>query len=186
MFTRKKPLEERIAAAIVAEFEGLVAELERDLGEYRRRSRARGRAWAALERAEAEAQRVYDERISLKKRFWEAYYGEDEDTLSRIKSEHRSLKRATRKAEKSLEKARENFERTDFDEAAERAALKEKANAAEEKTDIRIGALEKEIEELLAETWRGVKELSAALRGLGEEPQPLDAGEEETDHQRSA
>ena len=187
MFTRKNPLEERIAAAIEAEFEGLVAELERDLGEYRRRSRARGRAWVALERAEAEARRVHDERVLLKKRFWEAYYEEeDEATLSGIEREHRSLKRAMKKAERSLKRARENFERADFDEAAERAALKEKAYVAEEKTDLRIGALEKDIEEVLAETWRGVKELSAALRGLGEEPQPLEASEEETDHRRSA
>lgn len=186
MFSREKPLEERIGAAIKAEFEGLVAELERDLGEYRRRRRIKGRAQAALERAEDEARRVHHEMIALKKRFWEAYYGNDEAALAKIKPEHRSLKRAMRKAEKALKRAHENFERADFNEVAEGAALKEKAHAAAEKADLRIGALEKAIEGLLAETWRGVKELSAALRDEGEEPRLFDAHEEAPDHRRSA
>lgn len=186
MFGRKKLLEERIGTAIRAEFVGLIVELERGLGEYRRRSRIKEEARVALEKAEAEARRVHRERIALKKRFWEAYYEKDEATLSRIEPEHRSLKRAMRRAEKSLKKARANFEKADFDEAAEGAALKEKAYAAEEKADLRIGALEKTIEELLAETWRNVKDLSGALRDEGEEPRSFGAREEETAHRRSA
>src|SRR5919112_1610012 len=185
MFDRKKPLEEKIGAAIEAEFEGLVAELERDLADYRRRSRLREKARIALEEAEAEARRVHLERVALKKRFWEAYYGNDEATLKKIEPEHRSLTRATRRAEKSLRKARENFGRADFDEAAEGAALK---------ADLRISALEEAVEELLAEKWRNIKELSTALRDEGEGPALLeesegpslpDADEEETDHRRS-
>jgi len=148
MFGRKKLLEEKIGAAIEAEFEGLVAELERDLADYRRRSRNKEKARIALEEAEAEARRVHLERVALKKRFWEAYYGNDEATLKKIEPEHRSLTRATRRAEKSLRKARENFGRADFDEAAEGAALKKKAYAAAEKADLRISALEEAVEEL--------------------------------------
>jgi len=195
MFYRKKPLEEKISAAIEAEFEELVAELERDLADYRRRSRLREKARIALEEAEAEARRVHLERVALKKRFWEAYYGNDEATLKKIEPEHRALTRATRRAEKSLRKARENFGRADFDEAAEGAALKKKAHAAAEKADLRISALEEAVEELLAEKWRNIKERSTALRDEGEGPALLDEGEgpslpdadeEETDHRRSA
>jgi NADH dehydrogenase/NADH:ubiquinone oxidoreductase subunit G len=163
MFDRKKPLEEKIGAAIEAEFEGLVAELERDLGDYRRRSR-----------------------IKEKAQFWEAYYGNDKATLSKIERRHRSLRRATKRAEKSLRRAHENFEKADFDEAAEGAALKKKAYAAAEKVDLRIGALEEAVEELLAEKWRNIKELSTALRDEGEGPRFSGTEEEETDHRRSA
>ena len=192
MFSRKKQPEEKIGAAIEAEFEGLVAELEKDLGDYRRRSRAKERARIALEEAEAEARRVHAERVALKKRFWEAYYENDEATLSKIEPEHRALRRATRRAEKSLRKARENFGRADFDEAAEGAALKKKAYAASEKADLRIGALEEAVEELLADTWRNIKELSTALRDEGEGHRHSTADEadetdhQETDHRRSA
>lgn len=185
MFDRKKPLEEKIGAAIEAEFEGLVAELERDLGDYRRRSRIKEEARVALEEAEAEARRVHLERVELKKRFWEAYYGNDEATLSKIEPEHRSLRRATRRVKKSLRKAHENFERADFDEAAEGAALKKKAYAAAEKADLRIGALEEAVEELLAEKWRNIKELSTALRDEGEGTHFSGADEEETDHRKT-
>jgi hypothetical protein len=186
MFGRKQLLEERISTAIRAEFVGLIAELERGVEEFRHRSRIKEEARVALEKAEAEARRVHRERIALKKRFWEAYYEKDEATLSKIEPEHRSLKRAMRRAEKALKKARANFEKVDFDEVAEGAALKEKAYAAEEKADLRIGALEKTIEELLAETWRDVKDLSGALRDEGEGPRSFGAREEETAHQRSA
>ena len=186
MFERKKPLEEKIGAAIEAEFEGLVAELERDLADYRRRSGTKEKARIALEEAEAEARRVHLERVALKKRFWEAYYGNDEAALKKIEPEHRSLTRATRRAEKSLRKARENFGRADFDEAAEGAALKKKAYAAAEKADLRISALEEAVEELLAEKWRSIKELSTALRDEGEGPSFSGADEVETEHRRSA
>ena len=186
MFDRKKPLEEKIGAAIEAEFEGLVAELERDLGDYRRRSRIKEKAQVALEEAETESRRVHLERVALKTRFWEAYYGNDKATLSKIERRHRSLRRATKRAEKSLRRAHENFEKADFDEAAEGAALKKKAYAAAEKVDLRIGALEEAVEELLAEKWRNIKELSTALRDEGEGPRFSGTEEEETDHRRSA
>ncbi len=186
MFGRKKPLEERICTAIEAEFASLVAELERDLREYRRRSRAKAEARAALERVENEARRLHLERIALNKRFWEAYYGKGEAILSEIELEHRSLERAMNKAEKALKKARMHFEKVDFDEVKERTVLQKKAHAAEEKTDLRIEALEETIEELLAGIWRNVKELSGALRGEGGEPHSFGAREEETYHRRSA
>ena len=186
MFGRKKPLEEKIGAAIESEFEGLVAELERDLEDYRRRTRLKEKALMVLEEAEAEARRVHLERVELKKRFWEAYYENDEAALKKIEPEHRSLTRATSRAEKSLRKARENFGRADFDEAAEGAALKKKACAAAEKADLRIRALEEAVEELLAEKWRNIKELSVALRDEGEGLSFSSSDEEETDHRRSA
>jgi hypothetical protein len=185
MFDRKKPPEEKIGAAIEAEFEGLVAELESDLVDYRGRSRIKEKARVALEEAEAEARRVHLERVALKKRFWEAYYGNDEATLSKIETEQRSLRRATRRAEKSLRRARENFGRADFDEVAEGAALKKKAYAAAEKADLRIGALEEAVEELLAEKWRNIKELSTALRDEGEGPRFSGTDEEETEHRET-
>jgi hypothetical protein len=186
MFGKKKLLEEKIGAAIEAEFEGLLSELGRDLEDYRRRSRVKEKARVALEEAEAEARRVHLERVALKKRFWEAYYGNDEATLDKIEAEHRSLRRATRRAEKSLRRARENFGRADFDEAAEGTALKKKACTAAEKADSRISALEESVEELFAETWRNIKELSTALRDEGEGTHFSDTDDEETDHRRSA
>lgn len=187
MFGRKKLLEERISTAIRAEFEGLLAELERDLEEYRRRSRLKQEARDALERAEAEAEKMHHRRIAFKKRFWEAYYEKDEAALSESEAELRFLKRAVSKAEKSLKKAHEDFDRADFDEDAEKAALRKKAYAAEEKADLRIGALEKTIEEVLAETWRNVKRLTGALREESGESRFADNREEEiAHHQRSA
>ena len=187
MFGRKKLLEERISTAIRAEFEGLLAELEREIGDYRHRLRLKQEARDALERAEAEAQKVHHRRIAFKKRFWEAYYGKDEAALAESEAELRSLKRAVSKAEKSLKKAHEDFDKADFDEDAEKAALRKKAYAAEEKADLRIGALEKTIEEVLAETWRNVKGLSGALREeSGESRFVGDREEEIAHHQRSA
>lgn len=187
MFGRKKPLEERICRAIKVEFAGLVAELERDLSEYRCRSRIKEEAQVALDKAEAEAQRLHLQRIALKEQFWEAYYGKDEVALSKIEREHRSLEHAMTRAEKSLKKARAHFEKVDFDEVAEEAALKKKAYAAQEKADLRIDTLEKTIEELLAETWRNIKELSRrALRDEGEESRLDYTSQEEIHHRRSA
>jgi len=186
MFRRKKPLEERIGAAIRAEFTELIAELERDLREYRRRSRLKKEARSALEKAEAETGRLRLDRIALKQRFWEAYYGEDEAALSKIGRERRSLERAVKKAERSLEKARANFEKADFDDVAEAAALREKADAAGEKADLRIGELEKTLEGALAETWRDVKGASVALRDECEKPRDSTSEEEITPDERTA
>ena len=185
MFGKKRPLEERIDAAIRAEFTGLITELEKNLRDYRCRLRRKEEARGALERAEAEAARVQLERIEVKKRFWEAYYGEDETPLPKIELEYRSLERAMKKAERSLKKAHAHFEKVDFDEAAEGAALTEKADAAEEKADLRIGVLEKSFEELLAEIWRDAKEISSAVRDKCQEPQS-DTSMEEAEHRKSA
>jgi len=192
MFGKKKLLEERIDAAIRAEFVGLITELERNLRDYRRRSRRKEEARVALERAEAEARRVQLERIELKKRFWEAYYGEDETILHKIDLEYRSLERVMKKAERSLKRAHEYFEKADFDEVAEGAALEEKADAAEEKVDLRIGALEQALEELLAEIWRDAKEISRAIRNECQKPHSgtsearSETSEEESAHRESA
>ena len=73
--------------------------------------------------------------------------------------------------------------------------MKKKAYAAAEKADLRISALEEAVEELLAEKWRNIKELSTALRAEGEgsvvgdngeSPGFSGADEEETEHRRSA
>jgi hypothetical protein len=185
MFRKMKLLEERIDAAIRAEFAGLIAELQRNFQEYSHRLKLKVEARSALEKAEAEVRRVHLDRIALKQRFWEAYYGKNEAALSEIGPELRSLGRAIKKAEKSLKKARADFEKADFDEVAERAVLKEKAEAAEEKVDLRIGTLEKTLEHLLAETWRDVKEASQALRDECEKP-GFGTSEEKTTHKRPA
>ena len=185
MFGKKKLLEERIDAAVRAEFAGLVTELESNLRDYRLRSMRKKEARVELERAEAEARRMQLERIELKKRFWEAYYGEDETILHKIDREYRSLERAMKKAERSLKRAHEYFAKTDFDEVAERATLEEKADAAEEKVDLRIGALEQTLEELLAEIWRDSKEISRAIRNECQRPN-LETSEEEIAHRESA
>jgi hypothetical protein len=182
---RNKSLEERIGAAVRAEFAGLIAELERDLREYRHRSRLKEESCSALEKAETETRRLHLARVELKKRFWEAYYGKDEPALSKIGRELRSVERAMKKAEKSLEKARANFEKADFDEETEAAALREKADAAGEKADLRINALEKALESVLADTWREVKGASAALHDGCEKPR-RGAVEEETAREKSA
>ena len=190
MFGKKRPLEERIDAAVRAEFTGLITELEKNLRDFRCRLRRKEEARGALERAEAEAERMQLERIEVKKRFWEAYYGEDEAALSKIEQEYRSLERAMKKAERSLKKARAHFEKADFDEAAEGAALKEKADAAEEKADLRIGVLEQSLEGLLAEIWRDAKEISRAVREKCQESQSDTSVEEpaqrESAHRKSA
>jgi hypothetical protein len=185
MFVRKKVLEERIGGAIKAEFAGSIAELERNLQEFRRRSKLKETARDTLERAEAESRRAHNDRIALKKRFWKAYYEKDEDALSDIGRTLGSLERAVNKAEKALEKARVYFEKVDFDEVAEGAALREKAVAAREKADLRIGVIEETLEHALAETWREVKEASEALRDECGEPR-YGTSEEETARERSA
>ena len=181
MFRRKKLLEERINSAVRVEFAALISELERDLWEYRRRSRLKEEARAVFERAEAEVSKAHLRRITLKRRFWEAYYGEDEAALSEIERKHKRLEQAIKKMEKFRERARANFERVDFDEVAEGAVLREKAYAAQEKADLRIDALEKAFEDLLTGVWRDIK-VSQALHDESEEleePRFFDASEEE-------
>jgi hypothetical protein len=185
MLIRKKVLEERIGAAIRAEFAGSIAELERNLQEFRHRLKLKETARDTLERAEAEARRVHNDRIALKKRFWKAYYGKDEDALSKIGPMLGSLERAVKKAEKALGKARVDFEKVDFNEVAEGAALREKAEAAREKADLRIAVIEETLEHALAETWREVKEASEALRDECGELR-YGTSEEETARERSA
>lgn len=186
MFGRKKLLEERINAAVRVEFAALISELEKDLREYRRRSRLKEEARAVLKRAEAEVSKAHLRRITLKGRFWEAYYGEDEAALSEIERKHKHLERAIKKMEKFRERARANFEKVDFDEVSEGAVLKEKADAAQEKADLRIDALEKAFEDLLAGVWRDVKKASQDLHDECEEaegpekPHFFDASGEET------
>jgi tetratricopeptide (TPR) repeat protein len=174
LFDRKKLLEERINAAVRVEFAALISELDRDLREYRRRSRLKEEAWAVLERAEAEVSKAHVRRITLKGRFWEAYYGEDEAALSEIERKHKRLERAIKKMEKFRKRARATFEKVDFDEVAEGAVLREKAHAAQEKADLRIDALEKAFEDLLAGVWRDVKKVSQALHDECEEPEGLE------------
>ena len=169
MFGRKKLLEERIDTAVRAEFAALISEIEKDLRKYRHRTRLKEEARAVLERAEAEVNKAHLRRITLKERFWEAYYGEDEAALSEIGRKHKRLERAIKKMEKFRERARANFEKVDFDEIAEGAVLREKADAAQEKADLRIDALEKAFEDLLAGVWRDVKKVSQALRDECEE-----------------
>ena len=198
MIGRKKLLEERIGAAVRAEFATLISEIEKDLQEYRRRTRLKEEARAVLERAEAEVNKAHLRRITLKGRFWEAYYEEDKAALSEIERKHKRLERAIKEAEKFRERARSAFEKVDFDEVAEGAVLREKADAAQEKADLRIDALEKAFEDLLAWVWRDVNKVSQALRDECEkharpgqprffdasaeskEPRPSDASEEET------
>lgn len=169
MFNRKKLLEERIDAAVRAEFAALITELEGDLQEHRRRSKLKEEARAVLERAEAEVSKAHLRRVTLKERFWEAYYGEDKAALSEIGRKHKRLERAIKKLEKFQKRAHANFEKADFDEIAEEAMLREKANAAQEKADLRIDALEKAFEDLLAGLWRDVKKISQALHDECEE-----------------
>ena len=85
MIGRRKTLGEKISATIRAEFVGLIAELEEDRQEYRHRLKCKEEAWAALESAQAEVERLHLRRIELKKRFWEAYYEQDEAARARRK-----------------------------------------------------------------------------------------------------
>jgi len=169
LFHRKKLLEERIDAAVRAEFAALISELEKDLREHRHRSKLKEEAQAVLERAETEVSKAHLRRITLKERFWEAYYGEDKAALSEIQRKHKRLERAIKKLEKFQQRAHANFEKADFDETAEETVLREKAKAAQEKADLRIDALERAFEDLLAGMWRDVKRVSQALQDDCEE-----------------
>jgi len=170
----RKTLEERIAASIRAEFGEIVTSLEKDHQEYLRRLRLKEKTRGALEEAEAEAQRLHSERTALEKRLREAH-SEESETKST------PLKRATKKVEKALGKARADFEKADFDEAAEGFTLKAKATIAEEEVDRRLGVLEETLEDLLAGVSDEVKEITQALRQEYKEPR-FETPEERNSH----
>jgi hypothetical protein len=181
MLRKKKSLEEKTTTIILAEFSAIIAGLHNDHLEYRRRLELKEQTRAALEKAKADVEKLYSARIELKKQFWEAYYAEDEEALSRIEAQSRPLERASKKAEKNLTKARADFEKADFDEVEESFALKAKANIAEEEINRRLDTLEKTIEELLTELSRNVEETGQALRDEYKEPR-FDTIEEQNAH----
>ena len=170
-----RSLEEEIAALVRAEFAGIVAGLEGDREEYRRRLDLKEGARRALEDAETEVRRLHSERIELKERFWEAYYGKGEVPFSEVETEPKSLGRAIERAERALRQARVDFERADFDEAAEEAALKERADTTLEKVDYRVGELQEALGKLLSGVWREAKESDRALRNELEGAPPSEA-----------
>ena len=183
MFGRRKTLGEKISATIRAEFVGLIAELEEDRQEYRHRLKCKQEAWASLEGAQAEVERLHLRRIELKKRFWEAYYEQDEAALSKVTSEQKPLERAVKRAERSLRKARARFKKADFDEVEVGFALKAKANIAEDEVNRRLQALEETLEEVLAEVRGAAGEVGQALRDEYKEPD-FDTAEEQNAHVR--
>jgi hypothetical protein len=170
MFRRKKTLEEKITRITQEEFAKIVASLESDHQEYRLRLRLKERTKGRLEDSYAEVEKLYAERIALKKRFWGAYYEEDDASVSRIESRSRSLERAIKKAERTLKKARMNFAKSDFDEVAESFALRTKASLAEDEVNRRIEELKKAFEELLSGIRHETKETGQALRDEYKEP----------------
>lgn len=177
----KKLVEDRIAAIIRSEFAQMIGALERDHLEYRRRLKLKEETRSTLEKQEVAVQRLRSARIELKKRFWEAYYEEDEAALSEIESERRILERAEKKAEKSLETARADFERADFDEVAEGFLLRTKANIAEDQAIRHIDTIEAALEDLLSGTRQDIEKASQALRDNYEEPS-FDTVEERDAH----
>ena len=183
MIGRRKTLGEKISATIRAEFVGLIAELEQDREEYRHRLKRKEEAWASLESAQAEVERLHLRRIELKKRFWEAYYEEDETALSNVTSEEKPLERAVKRAERSLRKARARFNKADFDDVEEGFALKAKANIAEDEVKRRLQVLEETVEEVLTEVRGAAGEVSQALRDEYKEPD-FDTAEEQNAHVR--
>ena len=181
MFRRKKTLEEKVTRIVQEEFAKVLASLERDHQEYRLRLRLKEKTKGRLEDAYAEVEELYSERIALKKRFWEAYYEEDDASVSRIESRSRSLERAIRKAERALKKARANFAKADFDEVAESFALRTKASLAEDEVNRRVETLEKALEELLSGVRHDTKEAGQVLRDEYKEPR-FDTDEEKDAH----
>jgi hypothetical protein len=181
MMLGRKTLEEKITATVREEFAGIIAGLERDHQEYRRRLRLKEKTRRALEDAESEVRRLYAERTALKKRFWEAYYKKDEAALSEIEYQSRIVDRATTKAEKTLERAHADFGKADFDEVEEGFALKAKANIAEDEVNRRLRTLEETLEDLLAGVRHDVKEAGQALREEYKEPH-FDTAEEQDAH----
>ena len=183
MYRRKKTLEEKTATTIMVEFASIIAGLEKDHLEYQHRLKFKERTRAALDKAETDVQKLRSARIELKKRFWGAYYADDEATLSEVEVDRRPLERATRKAEKALEKARADFEKADFDEVAESFALKAKATIAEDEINRRLATLEDTIGELISGLRRDAEETGQALRAEYKEPS-FDSVEEKNTHVR--
>ena len=165
----KRTLEEELAALVRAEFAGVISDLERDRAEYCHRLHLKEEARRVLDEAEAEALRLRSERRAFEDRFWEAYYGRGEVPFSEVGSEPKSLGRAIERAEKALKKARADFERADFDEVAEEAALKERQDATADKAGLRIGEIKEAREKLLASVWLEVNKTCGAVRGEVEE-----------------
>lgn len=182
----RKTLEDKITVLVRTEFAEVLAELQEDHREYRRRLGLKKETQAALENAEAELEKLRIARIELKKSFWEVYYeSNDQAALSEIEFERRILERATEKAEKALEKARASFERADFDEVAEGFSLRTKANIAEGEVNRRIDSLEEMLESLFAGMRHDIKGASQALRDEYEEPCFDTTGEQEAHVKRT-
>ena len=161
---RSKPLEERLVAIVRSELAGSAADLEERRREYRRRLESKKQARAALENAEAETSRLRSERVARKKGFWEEYYGNGQGTVHEFDPEARSLERAIKEAQKSLESARTKFEEADFDEVTECSALIAEANAVEEEANRRLDVLEETLKDLVAGLRGDLKEAGRALR----------------------
>ena len=161
---RSKPLEERLVAIVRSELAGSAADLEERRREYRRRLESKKQARAALENAEAETSRLRSERVARKKGFWEEYYGNGQGTVHEFDPEARSLERAIKEAQKSLESARTKFEEADFDEVAECSVLIAEANAVEEEANRRLDVLEETLKDLVAGLRGDLKEAGRALR----------------------
>lgn len=183
MYRRRKTLEEKTATMIMAEFEGIIADLERDHQEYRRRLKLKEQTRATLGKAETDMQKLHTARIELKKRFWEAYYANDEVALSEVEADRRPLERATKKAEKALEKASADFEKADFDEIAESFTIKARANIAEDEINRRLAKLEKAVGDLISGLKHDTEETSQTLRAEYKEPR-FDTVEEQNAHVR--
>ncbi len=156
----------------------LVAGLEEERLEYRRRSVLKKEARTALQEAEKEVHGLHSERIGLGKRFWEAYYGKDVVLLSEVETKAGALERTIERAEKALQKARAEFETANFDEDIEGSRLKEKAYAAQGEAEHRIAELEKALGDELARARSSVEEASRTLQDELEAPR-LDATAEE-------
>ncbi len=161
---RKKTLEEKIAEAVRAEFAEVIADLERERQEYRRRSILKEETQGTLEDAEAQMRMLHSERIAFKERFWESYYGKGEVPFSELEAEPKALGRAIKRTEKALRKARADFERADFDEIVEGSELRKKADALESEAERRVAALEKALGDTLAEVRLDVEEACQTLR----------------------
>ena len=173
-------MEETLAAAIRAEFVSLLADLEEERRDYRRRSALKQETQTALKEAETEVHGLHSERIALGKQFWKAYYGDDELSLSEYKRDSGVLERTIERAEKALEKARADFERANFDEDIEVSRLREKADAAQGETERRIAELEVAFRDAVASARSSIEEASKSLQDELETPRPGAALQEPT------
>lgn len=170
---RTKPSEERLVASVRSELAENVADLEGRHREYCCRLESKKQARTALENAEAETRRLHSEGVALQRRFWEAYYGNGQDTQTEIGPKLKSLKRAIEGAEKSLKRARAKFEGADFDEVAEWSALIAEANTVEEEIDRQVDALEETLQDLTAELRHQLKDAIRSLHDEGQDTQKV-------------